>query len=248
MAKHPYLKFFVGDWLRDTRVLSSSARGVWIDLLCYMHLQIPRGVITDDITGVSRLAGENIKDTQKILKELEKKGIAEVQFFDDGIIEIKSRRMIRDEAESAVKSDAGITGMEKRYNKKYRPVNDTVITERQQTVDYGNDYGNGSEGEKGGAGEKEDWQKPNKPEKQAVHEFFMRAGSNTEEADKFFNYYEGLGWKKGISPIMNWASFANNWIASNNSENGRNTGKNGKRIGRGGFEQALPGRTTNLHD
>lgn len=37
--KLPYLKFFYGDWLRDTSLssCSPSTRGIWIDLLCRMH-------------------------------------------------------------------------------------------------------------------------------------------------------------------------------------------------------------------
>jgi len=46
-----------------------------------------------------------------------------------------------------------------------------------------------------------------------VYSFFY-AQNKQDEAVNFFNYYEGLGWKKGISNIVNWRSFANTWIAS----------------------------------
>ncbi|MDP3314177.1 hypothetical protein [Lutibacter sp.] len=32
------------------------------------------------------------------------------------------------------------------------------------------------------------------------------------EAEKFFNHYEAVGWKKGINPIENWQAAAENWM------------------------------------
>lgn len=51
------------------------------------------------------------------------------------------------------------------------------------------------------------------PTLQLVKECFMRLGKPIEEAESFFNYYEGLNWYKGNTPIMNWQSFANRWVA-----------------------------------
>jgi hypothetical protein len=51
-SKLPWMKFFPGDWLRDpaVRCCSSSARGMWFDMLCLMwdaptrgYLQLPNG-------------------------------------------------------------------------------------------------------------------------------------------------------------------------------------------------------------
>lgn len=59
---------------------------------------------------------------------------------------------------------------------------------------------------------------PNAPELQAVIEFFYQQGKAGEqgkkEAERFFNHFEGLGWRKGISPIVAWRSFASNWISN----------------------------------
>lgn len=52
-----------------------------------------------------------------------------------------------------------------------------------------------------------------KPTFDDVHAFFVGSGKSKEEAQKFFNYYDGLGWRKGNSPIFNWRSFASNWMA-----------------------------------
>lgn len=47
----------------------------------------------------------------------------------------------------------------------------------------------------------------------AVQEVFYRLG-HQEKALDFFEYWEGLDWKKGITPIMNFASFANRWVSN----------------------------------
>lgn len=52
------------------------------------------------------------------------------------------------------------------------------------------------------------------PEFQQVHEFFVRQGKTHAEAKKFFDHYEGVGWMQGITPIINWASFASKWISN----------------------------------
>ena len=51
------------------------------------------------------------------------------------------------------------------------------------------------------------------PTWQAVYECFYRLG-HPDKAFEFFEYWEGLGWMKGITPISNFASFANRWVAN----------------------------------
>jgi len=53
-----------------------------------------------------------------------------------------------------------------------------------------------------------------KPSFEEVHALFVRNGKGEAEAKVFYNHHEGLGWKKGITPIINWTAIANNWIAN----------------------------------
>lgn len=57
-----------------------------------------------------------------------------------------------------------------------------------------------------------------KPTLQQVKEYFWQQGkqdkAGQDEAVRFFNHYEGLGWMKGITPITNWRAFANTWISN----------------------------------
>lgn len=81
------------------------------------------------------------------------------------------------------------------------------------------DKGRGNESSIGGVGEfSPDANFAMKPKQaptfQQVHEFFVRQGKTEAEARRFFDYYDGLGWMKGITPITNWAAFASTWIAN----------------------------------
>ena len=54
--------------------------------------------------------------------------------------------------------------------------------------------------------------KPN-PEELVSH--FESKGSNSNEAEKFFNYYESNGWKVGRNPMKNWKAASANWLKNN---------------------------------
>lgn len=60
------------------------------------------------------------------------------------------------------------------------------------------------------------------PDFQDVHDFFVRQGKTEAEARRFYDYHDGLGWMKGITPITNWAAFASTWIANPLPANNRN--------------------------
>lgn len=53
-----------------------------------------------------------------------------------------------------------------------------------------------------------------KPPFEDVHALFVRNGKTEAEARTFYNHFDGLGWMKGITPIINWTAIANNWIAN----------------------------------
>ncbi len=61
------------------------------------------------------------------------------------------------------------------------------------------------------------------PQKNLVEEYFLEKKSSKEEAEKFFNYYESIGWKVGKNPMKKWKSAASGWL-SRNYQNGSGTG------------------------
>jgi hypothetical protein len=95
----PWLKFYPADWRADPRLrmCSLAARGLWIDLMSYMHEGEPYGHLTIDgvpppTSGISALVGRPLNEVIKALAELEARNV-----FDrapNGAI--VSRRMVRD--------------------------------------------------------------------------------------------------------------------------------------------------------
>ena len=110
--KRPSFQFYPSDWLRDTalRSCSAGARGLWIDMICFMHEGSPYGylkvgekvILADNL---HRMVGETLEVVQGWLHELELAGVFDV---DNGII--CSRRMIRDEELRQKRAEGGKLG------------------------------------------------------------------------------------------------------------------------------------------
>lgn len=98
--KRPSFQFYPSDWLRNTalRTCSTGARGLWIDMICFMHEGEPYGYLKvgDKVilpSNLARMVGETLEVVEGWLSELSTAGVYEKD--DDG--SIFSRRMIRDE-------------------------------------------------------------------------------------------------------------------------------------------------------
>lgn len=111
--KRPAIQFYPGDWLRNVKVRACSveARGLWMDLLCYMHDCEPYGHLL--IGGkrptnatIARMVGLPVRTFSRLLAELEDNGVC--QRTADGIL--CSGRMIRDHATSQARAEAGSIG------------------------------------------------------------------------------------------------------------------------------------------
>ena len=98
--KRPSFQFYPADWLRDTALRSCSvqSRGLWIDMICYMHEGSPYGYLKvgNKVILPSNLAsmtGLTLQEAEGCLKELHDAGVYDID--ENGVI--CSRRMIRDE-------------------------------------------------------------------------------------------------------------------------------------------------------
>jgi uncharacterized protein YdaU (DUF1376 family) len=94
-----FLKFFPADYIQDTRILSLSARGAWMDLLCAMWVSPERGKITWAREQYDRYWGTDYTLSQAILAELERSGVCDISVTGNGEITAMSRRMFREEHE-----------------------------------------------------------------------------------------------------------------------------------------------------
>jgi hypothetical protein len=99
MIKRPSFQFYPSDWLRDTALRSCSigARGLWMDMICYMHEGNPYGylkvgdkVILSD--NLARMVGQTLPEVEGWLSELSQAGVYDL--IDGAIV---SRRMVKDE-------------------------------------------------------------------------------------------------------------------------------------------------------
>lgn len=110
--KRPSFQFYPSDWLRDTALRSCSvgARGLWIDMICFMHEGTPYGhlkvgnkVILP--VNLASMVGATLEDVEGWLDELHQANVFDVV---DGVF--VSRRMIRDEEVRQKRSEGGKLG------------------------------------------------------------------------------------------------------------------------------------------
>lgn len=111
--KRPSFQFYPADWLRDTalRTCSVGARGLWMDMLCFMHEGNPYGYlkVKDKVilpANLAAMTGLTMDDCGRLLGELRESGVYEV----DKEGAIFSRRMVRDEYLRSVRAEGGKLG------------------------------------------------------------------------------------------------------------------------------------------
>lgn len=111
--KRPSFQFYPSDWLRDTalRSCSPSARGLWIDMICFMHegnpyghLKVGNKVILP--ANLASMVGATLLEVEGWLSELHQAGVYEIA--DTG--EIYSKRMVRDESLRNKRAEGGKLG------------------------------------------------------------------------------------------------------------------------------------------
>ena len=97
--KAPAFQFYPGDWLRDTNVLSATARGVWISLLVAMWDRSPRGKLKGTTAEICRITGASEAEVSSAFEEFSMHNICDLERSGNGVVTLTSRRMVRDEKE-----------------------------------------------------------------------------------------------------------------------------------------------------
>ncbi len=112
--KRPAFQFYPGDWLRDTALRSCSiaARGLWIDLMCFMHDGQPYGhlaVAGQPIPGpkLAQMVGLKYARFLALIQELEQAKVYAKS--DSGAL--YSRRMVRDESVRGKRAAGGFMSL-----------------------------------------------------------------------------------------------------------------------------------------
>jgi hypothetical protein len=113
MAKLPALQFYPADWRKDPGVqaLNYFDRGVWFEILCFMHESEQRGrlllagrPLPDD--ALARLLGLDKQALKSTLSRLIEYGVASRDA--EGVL--VNRRMVRDEEIRQIRVEAGKKG------------------------------------------------------------------------------------------------------------------------------------------
>lgn len=130
--KRPSFQFYPSDWLRDTalRSCSTGARGLWIDMICFMHEGSPYGYlkVSDKVilpSNLARMVGESLEVVEVWLQELKEAGVYDI---DNGAI--YSRRMIRDEELRQKRAEGGKLG----GNPNLKVNHEVILEDKQKTT------------------------------------------------------------------------------------------------------------------
>jgi hypothetical protein len=94
--KLPFLQFYPSDYLVDTRILTLSARGAWVDILCVLHGSSTRGTATFPVRGWSRIMGVSEAEFETAVEEIDAMKVGNVVRCSNGDVTITCRRMLNE--------------------------------------------------------------------------------------------------------------------------------------------------------
>jgi uncharacterized protein YdaU (DUF1376 family) len=97
MAKLPWMKFFPADYLLDTQLLTSSTRGVWMDIICHLWRAPTRGSLTLSVEQWSILLRVDEAELSRTFVELQRNGICNIVTGVDRNVTVLSRRLVKEE-------------------------------------------------------------------------------------------------------------------------------------------------------
>ena len=97
-GKNPAFQFYPLDYTRDTRVLTTVARGVWIEVLCALWWTEP-GIRSKSmsISDWSRLCCVQESEFSDAISQFERHNICDLERHSNGDVTLTSRRMVKDD-------------------------------------------------------------------------------------------------------------------------------------------------------
>lgn len=98
-GKLPWFQFYPADWLQDTRMLDLQSKGAWFEIINAMWTAPQRGVVSGTLEEFSLLLGCYIDVTSELLDRFERLKICDFEHDGNGLVTLKCRRMVREEAE-----------------------------------------------------------------------------------------------------------------------------------------------------
>lgn len=121
MPKQPYIQFYIGDYIKDTRVLPLNVKGGWVDLILAMWDNDPKGEITGTITDFSRIMNCDVAEANFVINLLKEKKIFSYEEKEKGEIRILSRKQKKMVQLAEIRKETGGQGgnpkLSTNYNK-----------------------------------------------------------------------------------------------------------------------------------
>lgn len=140
MGKHPYIPLYVGDYLKDTRILPLNARGAWVDIILFIWNNPDRdGSITATHEEFSRMVGCPLDEWMIVFNLLKQKLIFDCVLLDNNLVKITSRKIQRLLEISAIRSESGRKGGNPRLLVK-QTVKQQSKQDLNQNPEYENEY------------------------------------------------------------------------------------------------------------
>ena len=213
--KRPSFQFYPSDWLTspEIRICSIGARGLWIDMICWMHQGVPYGHLK--VGGkvilpptLAQLEGYPLPEVEGWLKELEEVGV--FSKTDDGCI--YSRRMVRDEELRQVRAAGGLKGGNPDLLKRSRLSSKVNLSANlsanlpPEDEDEDEDIRNKGSEEGGLTGPVKPVHAPSWGQCIAWLDAATEAGADYTKKETYTAYLAlgANGWKWGVNPITDW--------------------------------------------
>ena len=135
--KLPFLQFYPSDYLVDTRILTLSARGAWVDILCVLHGSSTRGTATFPVRGWSRIMGVSEAEFETTIEEIDAMKVGNVLRCSNGDVTITCRRMLneaitREQTRLRVQNHRN----KERNNERNAPSNASVTPNKSEVISH----------------------------------------------------------------------------------------------------------------
>lgn len=116
--KQPYIPIYIGDWEQDTNTISLEAEGALLKLSFKLWKSFAKGLLEISLKQLSILFKKSEEETAKIMHELAQNNVLNIEFFEQNMIKIQSRRMLREAQLSKVRAESGSLSRKQNLSKK----------------------------------------------------------------------------------------------------------------------------------
>lgn len=210
LGKNPAFQFYPSDWIRDPQLRQATfqARGIWIDLLCYMWWSESKGEISGTKESLSRLVGCTTEQFDAFLSETKMHKFGDL-IIADGLITLKNRRMIKDE-----KTREQGRLRQRKYKEKQDGDGDITVVKQDPPLSSG--VGEGLKELKDLESNKKD-SRFKVPSVDEIQQYGEESGHRID-VGAFRDFYESKGWMVGKNKMKDWKAAVRNWERGNQEQ------------------------------